>query len=138
MKLRFLLLFAASPLSLFATDANPPVADAQASLASLAKFDMPTFEIVKLDQKPVVKSQAAPQYPLAMRKAQIEGEVLVDFVVTAEGNVVKASALRSSRWDFEAAAIAAVSKWKFAPGKKNGRPVNTHMQVPIVFTLNDE
>ena len=39
---------------------------------------------------------------------------------------------------FEAAAVQAVSKWKFKPGRKGGRDVPTHMQVPIVFTLNEE
>ena len=39
---------------------------------------------------------------------------------------------------FEAAAVQAVTKWKFKAGKKGGRNVPTHMQVPIVFTLNDE
>jgi RNA polymerase sigma factor (sigma-70 family) len=38
----------------------------------------------------------------------------------------------------EAAAVEAVSKWKFAPGQKGGQIVGTHMQVPIVFTLNEE
>ena len=38
----------------------------------------------------------------------------------------------------EAAAVAAVSKWKFEPGQKEGRRVGTHMQVPIVFTLSNK
>ena len=36
----------------------------------------------------------------------------------------------------EEAAVAAVSQGKFKPGRKGGGDVNTHMQVPIVFTLN--
>ena len=34
-------------------------------------------------------------------------------------------------------AIQAVGKWTFRPGRKGGRAVNTRMQVPIVFSLND-
>ena len=49
-----------------------------------------------------------------------------------------AYAARSTQREFESAAVQAVSKWKFRPGKKSGRAVNTHMQVPIVFTLNEE
>jgi RNA polymerase sigma factor (sigma-70 family) len=37
----------------------------------------------------------------------------------------------------QAAAVAAVEKWKFNPGRKSGRDVNTHMQVPIVFSLGN-
>ena len=43
-----------------------------------------------------------------------------------------------SQREFESAAVQAVSKWKFKPGRKGGRAVNTHMQVPIVFTLNED
>jgi protein TonB len=129
MNLRALLIFIASPcLANVALAANQ---DAKPT------FELPAFEIIKLDQVPVAKSRVAAQYPIGMHRAQIEGEVVVDFIVTSEGNVVKAFAAKSSRREFELAAINAVSKWKFAPGLKGGRPVNTHMQVPIVFSLTD-
>ena len=96
------------------------------------------FDISKLDQAPVAKVQARPQYPFEMRRAGIAGEVLVDFIVDSNGDVRNAYSARSSQREFEAAAVQAVSKWKFRPGKKGGRAVNTHMQVPIVFTLNEE
>ena len=52
-------------------------------------------------------------------------------------DVANAEAVRSSRAEFEASAMAAVSKWKFRPGRKSGRAVTTHLQVPIVFSLNE-
>lgn len=96
------------------------------------------FDISKLDQVPTPKFQAKPQYPFEMRRAGIAGEVLVDFIVDSNGAVRNAFAAKSSQREFEAAAVTAVSKWTFKPGKKGGRAVNTHMQVPIVFSLNDE
>ena len=60
------------------------------------------------------------------------------FIVDTNGDVQNAYAIRSSQREFEASAIQAVSKWKFKPGRKGGRDVPTHMQVPIVFTLNEE
>ena len=99
---------------------------------------MQVFDISKLDQTPVPKYQARPQYPFEMRRAGIAGEVLVDFLVDTNGDVQNAYAVRSSQREFEAAAVQAVSKWKFKPGRKGGRDVVTHMQVPIVFTLNEE
>jgi protein TonB len=96
------------------------------------------FDLSKLDQQPVAKFQARPQYPFEMRRAGIAGEVTVDFIVDSNGDVQNAYAIKSSQREFEAAAIQAVSKWKFKPGRKGGRNVNTHMQVPIVFTLNEE
>jgi RNA polymerase sigma factor (sigma-70 family) len=91
------------------------------------------FDISKLDQAPRPTFQARPHYPEEMKNANVSGEVVVDFIVDANGDVQKAYAARSSQREFEAAAVEAVSKWKFAAGKKGGREVATHMQVPIVF-----
>lgn len=70
-----------------------------------------------------------------MRAAGIAGQVLVDFVVDANGDVLRAVAVRSTRREFEDPAVAAVSKWKFAAGRKGGVEVATRMQVPMVFNL---
>ena len=96
------------------------------------------FDISKLDQVPVAKFQARPQYPFEMRRSGVAGEVVVDFIVDTNGDVRNAYSARSTQREFEAAAVQAVSKWKFRPGKRGGRAVNTHMQVPIVFTLNED
>jgi len=99
---------------------------------------MEVFDISKLDQQPAATFQARPQYPFEMRRAGIAGEVVVDFIVDVNGTVQNAFAAKSSQREFEAAAVQAVSKWKFKPGRRGGRNVNTHMQVPIVFTLNED
>jgi protein TonB len=99
---------------------------------------MNVFDISQLDQAPVAKYQARPQYPFEMRRAGISGQVVVDFIVDSNGEVRNAFSAQSSQREFEAAAVQAVSKWKFRPGRKNGHSVNTHMQVPIVFTLNED
>ncbi len=98
----------------------------------------PIFDLATLDQQPVARVKTPPQYPFEMRRAGIAGEVTVDFIVDSNGNVQNAYALRSSQREFELPAVQAVSKWKFKPGRKGGHNVNTHMQIPIVFSLNDE
>ncbi len=99
---------------------------------------MKVFDIASLDQQPQPRVRIQPQYPFEMRRAGVTGEVTVDFIVDSNGDVQNAYALKSSQREFEQPAVAAVSKWKFKPGRKGGRNVNTHMQIPIVFTLNDE
>ena len=99
---------------------------------------MQVFDPSMLDQQPVPQYQARPNYPFEMRRAGISGEVTVDFIVDPDGNVANAFALKSSQKEFEASAVQAVSKWKFKAGRKSGKSVPTHMQVPIVFTLSDE
>lgn len=95
------------------------------------------FDLANLDQVPVPRFQARPVYPFEMRRAGITGEVLVGFIVDSNGDVRDAHAIRSNQREFEAAAIQAVMKWKFRPGRKGGRAVNTRMQVPIVFSITD-
>jgi TonB family protein len=95
------------------------------------------FDMAELDQPPVPTSRASPIYPFAMRRTGITGEVVVGFIVDSSGNVVQARVVRSSRSEFEQPALQAVSRWKFQPGRKDGRAVNTRLQVPISFTLDD-
>lgn len=93
------------------------------------------FDPSSLDRRPVARVQSPPQYPFEMRRDGITGQVVVDFIVDANGDVRNAYAVSSTRSEFETAAVRAVSQWKFTPGQKAGRAVNTHMQVPIVFSL---
>jgi len=96
------------------------------------------FDPTALDQQPVPRYQARPQYPFEMRRSGVTGSVLVDFIVDSDGNVRNAFAVHSSNHDFESAAADAVKKWRFKPGRKNGHAVFTHMQVPIDFVLDSK
>jgi protein TonB len=96
------------------------------------------FDPSKLDQQPQGRVQGKPVYPFEMQRAGIAGDVLVEFIIDANGDVRNPFVVKSSQREFEAAAIQAVSKWKFRPGKKGGRAVNTRVQQVIGFTLNDQ
>ena len=125
------------------------------------------YDIGRVDRTPAPKFQARPQYPVELRNLGIGGEAVVDFVVDAEGAVRNAKAIRSkvnpkepsgtapfvvqgvgtpggsgtipnAAGLLEAAAVEAVSNWKFAPGEKGGRKVTTHLQSPIVFTVAEK
>jgi len=95
-----------------------------------------TYDISQLDQIPQAQFRVPPQYPLEMRQAGTSGEVVVEFIVDPNGNVRNATAIKSTRGEFEQAAVDAVKAWTFRPGMKNTRQVFTRMQVPIVFTLS--
>jgi protein TonB len=93
------------------------------------------IEISALSEKPIAKYQAKPVYPNEAKKAGLEGEVDVGFIVDPDGNVRNATALRSTSREFEDSAVQAVGRWTFKPGKKDGKAVFTRMQVPVVFSL---
>ena len=94
------------------------------------------IDVSRLDVMPRPQFQARPVYPTALRRAGVRGEALVDFIIDVNGDVRNAFAIRATHPDFGASAVASVAQWKFSPGQKGGRVVNTHMQVPIVFTIN--
>ena len=93
------------------------------------------FQLGDLDRTPRARVQVAPDYPAAMRAAGIAGDALVEFEVDASGAVVTARVVRESAREFGDAAVRAVLKWKFEPGRKDGRAVPFRMVVPIGFTL---
>lgn len=96
------------------------------------------FDISTLDQRPTPRVQIQPQYPFEMRRAGIEGEVVVEFIVDTNGDVRNPFVVRSTQREFEAAAIQAVSKWKFRPGRRGGRAVNTsRVQQLLSFKINE-
>jgi periplasmic protein TonB len=96
------------------------------------------FNLKDLDQRPEPRGvRANPVYPFEMKRAGIPGEVVLRFIVDANGDVRDVEVVSSSQREFESPAVQAVLKWKFKPGKKGGKAVNTRMQIPINFNLND-
>jgi periplasmic protein TonB len=95
------------------------------------------FELKDLDQKPTPITRIQPTYPFEMKRAGQNGNVLLGFIVDSTGTVRDAYVVDSSHREFEAAALQAIQKWKFRPGKKGGRAVNTKMQQPIVFNISN-
>jgi protein TonB len=90
----------------------------------------------KLDQKPVGRSQRAPQYPFELKRQGIAGQCTVQFFVDDKGEVSDPVVISSSHREFEKPCLEVVVQWRFSPGKKNGRAVATRMQQQFPFTLN--
>jgi RNA polymerase sigma factor (sigma-70 family) len=112
--------------------------NARAAAKNAAPRAEPATNISATDHQPIINQRVAVEYPKALREAGITGEAVISFIVTADGEVKNPFVEKSSHREFEAPAVAAVSQWKFDPGMKAGRVVNTRMTVPIVFTLNDD
>ena len=91
------------------------------------------FSMADLDQMPRPIYQAAPEYPPELRKKSIQGTVHLIFVVDKYGNVKNPKVQKSTHPAFAAPALAAIRRWRFDPGKRNGKPVNFKMRVPISF-----
>jgi protein TonB len=79
--------------------------------------------------------QEAVQYPDFAKKAGIEGRVIVQFVVDEQGNVTNPKVVRGVHKMLNEAAVEAVKKQKFTPGKQRGEPVKVQMSLPVTFRL---
>jgi len=93
------------------------------------------FELADLDQAPVILSQPLPHYPPSLLRTAVAGEVTVKFVVDAEGVVRAERITAATHPEFEMPALQAVVRWKFRPGRKDGRAVATRVEVPIAFSV---
>lgn len=69
-------------------------------------------------------SGAGPTYPAAARANGVEGEVVVRYGVSVEGQVVNAR-IESAQPPgvFDQAALATVRSWKYNPQLRDGQPV---------------
>jgi protein TonB len=88
-----------------------------------------------LDNLPRTRSQAAPVYPYGARSSGRPGEVLVVFTVDETGRVLDPQVVRSTDRIFEDPTLRAVAKWRFEPGRRNGRVVRFRMGVPVQFSV---
>jgi periplasmic protein TonB len=78
-----------------------------------------------------------PVYPVALRDAGIEGEVLAVFVVDEDGRAEDSTVkfLRSDNALFEDAVKVALKRMRFVAAEVGGRKVRQLVQMPFVFTL---
>ncbi|MCY4674036.1 MAG: energy transducer TonB [Bacteroidetes bacterium] len=74
--------------------------------------------------------------PESCRKANVEGLVIVRFIVDEDGNVREPKVTRSlgSGCDEEAIRVI-MEEAKFTPGRQRGRAVPMRISLPIVFKL---
>jgi TonB family protein len=86
-------------------------------------------------QSPTPISQVAPAYALDLRQADVEGEVVVSFTITASGNVVNPAIVSSTDRDLNHCTLAAVRQWKFTPAKVDGVAVSVKAVQPIAFKI---
>ena len=90
----------------------------------------------KLSRQPQVRFQPSPVYPFMMRRAGIEGKVVMDVVIGLEGSVLSANVVESSHKEFESPAVQAMRKAKFKPGEYNGKTVDTIVRQVVEFKMN--
>lgn len=78
-----------------------------------------------------------PEYPEVAVKRGYQGVVVILARISVEGSPVEVTLERSSGYRLlDRAARKAVLRWKFHPGTRNGRPVESEVEIPIRFTID--
>ncbi|MFB6271960.1 MAG: energy transducer TonB [Salinibacter sp.] len=74
-------------------------------------------------------------YPEFAKKAGIEGQVIVQFVVNEQGKVTNPKVVRGVHELLNKEALRAVKKLNCTPGKQRGEAVKVRMSLPVTFRL---
>lgn len=95
------------------------------------------FNIGDLDQQPVARVRNPPAYPYDMRRAGINGSVVIEFIISTEGDVIQTQVMKSTHREFEMPALQAVQKWKYKPGRRRGQVVNVRVSQLLEFNATE-
>jgi protein TonB len=111
----------------------PPVEEEEEEVAieffvAVEEMPNPIGGIAAIQQKIV--------YPEIAKRAGVQGRVYVKAFVDESGIVRKAEVIKGIGAGCDEAAIDAVLKTKFSPGKQRGKPVRVQVSIPILFKLN--
>lgn len=97
-----------------------------------------TSGLKEKDIPPKVIKYYPPRYPISAKIKNIEGKVIVKFVITKEGAVRDIEVIESfPDGVFDEAAIKSIEKYRFKPATKNGEPLDVTAKMPIEFTLDN-
>jgi len=99
-------------------------------------------DAVRIDaqKRPKIISQVKPVYPEEAKKQGLQGVVELEATINRAGHVVGVKVLPAQAPQplLEAAAVAAVRQWKYAPYKINGKAQAVIFTVTITFALSDK
>jgi periplasmic protein TonB len=84
---------------------------------------------------PIPIYQPEPEYSEEARKAKWQGTVVLSLIVDEKGRPTNIAVLKPLGLGLDQMAIAAVEKWRFKPGMKDGKPVPVIASVEVNFRL---
>ncbi len=74
-------------------------------------------------------------YPEIAKRAGIQGKVYVKTFIDENGGVIKTEIVKGIGSGCDEAAMDAIKKTKFTPGKQRGKTVKVQVMIPIMFKL---
>lgn len=126
---------------------KPPLPSQPPAPAAVAAIQQTQSPAPEQEQKPVehivpratppraISPKPEPDYTDEARQAHIQGTVVLDVTIRADGTGKVNKVERGLGYGLDEKAIEAFEKWRFEPGKVDGMPVAVQLQVTINFHL---
>jgi TonB family protein len=130
-----------SPPDLNAPTFNAPSVALDSAITTERVYLVPAAELVLYEsqvEKPArPKVETPPKYPSQLERSRIQGDVIMQFVVTSAGNVDMATvkALSSPSMDLSEAVRLTLLQSVFYPAQINGHPVSQLVQQRFQFRV---
>jgi TonB family protein len=111
-------------------------AELEAHVPAQAAVVKPKLKVSSHEMKQRLIHEVMPEYPESARRARVQGTVLLDAVVSAEGAVTRVKFVSGPK-ALSQAAIDAVHWWRYEPYIVNGQPATIETTVAVDFRLAD-
>lgn len=82
-------------------------------------------------------NKVTPVYPVDAKQAHISGKVVLNAVIGRDGSLEDLRVLQAPAASLAAAALIAVSQWKYKPYLLNGNPVEVDTTINVIYTLGN-
>jgi protein TonB len=82
-----------------------------------------------------VLREVRPDYTEDARRQGIEGDVVLEIVVRADGSVGDVRIVNGLGAGLDRRAVDAVRQWRFSPARRFGTPVDVMVEVAVEFKL---
>ena len=84
---------------------------------------------------PQILREVKPQYTEEARRRNVEGEVVLEVIVQADGSVGRVRVLQGLGSGLDQRAADAVRQWRFSPARRHGSPVDVLVEIAVDFRL---
>jgi periplasmic protein TonB len=94
-----------------------------------------TDRFVVYEDPPQAIKRVQPEYPNWAKRANVQGQVVLEVEVLRDGTVGAVEVVRSLMAGLDELAVAAVRQWEFTPAKAQGQPVAVWVTFPVDFRI---
>ena len=115
------------------------------ALLSIAQSDVDDATVFRVCGKKNPESRCATppkliydleaEYPRKARKDGIQGTVVLEAIVGADGVPSRIAVTKSLRADLDKSAVSAVKRWRFSPGTYDEKAVAVKINVEVNFRI---